>query len=190
MVWAVGAIVSASLLASAASSLVGAGAQASGSVVSGLGSALTSAAGGATSAASNNAGNIQGYFTDMLFRSNQAPTDPNSPTVVPEVGRIMTRTMAAGEIAPADKTYVAQLIAARTGISQPDAEKRIDDTISQAKAAAAKAEQAARDAADQARKAAAYLSLWLFVSMLVGAFSASYAATVGGRARDSVALTR
>jgi hypothetical protein len=190
MVWALGAIVSASLLASAASSVLGTGAQATGSVVSGIGSTLTSAAGAAGNAAANNSGNLQAYFTDMLFRSDKQPADPNSPAVVAEAGRILARSTATGEIAPADKTYVAQLIAARTSLSQADAEKRVDDTLNQAKAALAKAEQAARDAADQARKAAAYLALWFFISMLVGAFSASYAATIGGRARDAAVVAR
>lgn len=45
-------------------------------------------------------------------------------------------------------------------------------------------ETAARDAADKARKASAYAALWLFVSLLIGAFVASFAATVGGRQRD------
>ena len=190
LVWAVGVIVSASLLASAASSLVGTGAQATGSLLSGLGSSATSAAGAATGAAANNAGAIQGYFTDMLYRSDKPSTDPNSTEAVQETGRIMARSLANGEIAPADKTYVAQQIAAKTGISQPDAEKRIDDTIGQAKAAAAKAEQTAKDAADAARKGASYLSLWLFISMLVGAFSSSLAATWGGKARDASVATR
>jgi|SRR5579862_4221767 len=51
-----------------------------------------------------------------------------------------------------------------------------DDSVAQAKTSA-----------DAARKAAAYASLWIFVSLLVGAFSASYAATWGGRSRDRVA---
>ena len=190
MVWAVGAIVGASLLASAASSVLGTGAQATGSIVSGIGSTLTSAAGAAGNAAADNSGNLQAYFTDMLFRSDKPPADANSPAVVAEAGRILARSTAAGEITPADKTYVAQLIAARTGLSQADAEKRVDDTLNQAKAALAKAEQTARDAADRARKAAAALSLWFFISMLVGAFSASYAATIGGRAREAAVVAR
>ena len=44
---------------------------------------------------------------------------------------------------------------------------------------------AARDAADKARKASAYSALWLFVSLLTGAFVASLAATYGGRRRDA-----
>ena len=43
---------------------------------------------------------------------------------------------------------------------------------------------AAQDAADKARKASAYAALWLFISLLIGAFVASLAATYGGRRRD------
>ena len=48
----------------------------------------------------------------------------------------------------------------RTGLSQADAEKRVNDTIAEAK-----------KAADDARKAAAKLSLWLAASMLAGALA-------------------
>jgi hypothetical protein len=75
---------------------------------------------------------------------------------------------------------LAKLIAARTGISQQDAEKRIDDTETQMKAAADKAKQAA----DEARKASAKASFYLFFSMLIGAFIASTAGAIGGRQRD------
>jgi hypothetical protein len=87
-------------------------------------------------------------------------------------------------LAPEDKTYIAQLVAQRTGLSQAEAEKRVDDTIAKAKAAADEAATKAREAADAARKAAAGLALWSFVAMLLGAFVASYAATIGGRHRD------
>ena len=43
---------------------------------------------------------------------------------------------------------------------------------------------AAKDTADKARKASAIASLWLFVSLLMGAFAASFTAIYGGRQRD------
>jgi hypothetical protein len=70
---------------------------------------------------------------------------------------------------------LARLVAARTGISQPEAEKRVADVIA-----------SARLAEDAARKATAHLLLWLFLALLIGAFSASFAATIGGRQRDHV----
>jgi hypothetical protein len=89
-----------------------------------------------------------------------------------EVARIFARDLGSNFPA-ADRTYLAQMVTARTGMSQPDAEKRVSEVIDQAKAAA-----------DQARRAAAKLSLWLTASMLIGAFSASLAAIEGGQLRD------
>jgi TctA family transporter len=43
---------------------------------------------------------------------------------------------------------------------------------------------AAKDTADKTRKASATAALWLFVSLLMGAFAASFAAIYGGRQRD------
>ena len=70
-----------------------------------------------------------------------------------------------------------QLVAAKTGLSLNDAQKRVSDVIDEE-----------RQAEENARKAAAHLSLWIFIALLCGAFSASYAATIGGRQRDLVKL--
>src|SRR3984957_14301388 len=75
-------------------------------------------------------------------------------------------------LSAADKTYVAQVVAARTGLSEPHADKRVDDVIAEAKTAA-----------DNARKGAAKLSFWLTAAMLFGAFAASLAAVEGGSLR-------
>ena len=178
LVWAVGVVITASLLASAAASLVSGTAQ--------LGaSALSSAAGGAaaaTSQASAPAANPSAYFTDLLFRSERPSAEANDASVRAEVGRIVAAGLARGELAPADRAYLGTLVSARTGLAQPEAEKRVNDVLAQMKAA----ETAAREAADTARKAAAYASLWIFLSLLIGAFCASYAATIGGRQRDHV----
>ena len=79
-----------------------------------------------------------------------------------------------------DRTYLAHLVAARTGLSQSDAEKRVDEVIAKTKAADMKA----RQVADAARKAAATASIFTAVSMLIGAFIAAAAAALGGRHRD------
>jgi hypothetical protein len=74
-----------------------------------------------------------------------------------------------------DQSYLVTFVAARTGLSQPDAERRVSEVMTEA-----------RQAEDAARKATAHLLLWLFLSLLIGAFSASFAATIGGRQRDHV----
>lgn len=83
-----------------------------------------------------------------------------------------------------DVRYVGQIVAERTGLSQAEAQKRVSDAFARSQAALSEAQTAAKSAADIARKASAYTSLWLFISLLVGAFAASLAATFGGRQRD------
>ena len=83
-----------------------------------------------------------------------------------------------------DARYVGQLVAKQTGMSQQEAEKRVTATYQRLQTGLAKAEQTARETADEARKASAYSALWIFVSLLIGAFVASLSATWGGRQRD------
>ena len=64
---------------------------------------------------------------------------------------------------PADRTYLAQLAAQRTGLSQADAEKRVDEMMAQVDAAATKV----REAADAARKAGLSATFAAFLSLLV-----------------------
>ena len=90
-----------------------------------------------------------------------------------------------GTLPAEDVRYVGQVVAQRTGLTQQDAEKRVVDTYARVQAKLNDAQTAARDAADKARKASAYTALWLFISLLIGAFVASLAATYGGRRRDA-----
>jgi hypothetical protein len=66
------------------------------------------------------------------------------------------------------------------GVSEPEAQKRVDHTTAAEKATELKA----REAADAARKAAATTSIFMTLSMLIGAFIASASAALGGRLRD------
>jgi hypothetical protein len=90
-----------------------------------------------------------------------------------ESGRIMARSLKEGSMSQADNVYLAQLVSARTGLNQGDAQKRVGDIFAEA-----------QETAETTRKAIAHLSLWLFVALLSGAFCASFAGTIGGRQRD------
>jgi hypothetical protein len=182
LVWAVGAVISAALLAWAASSAASGAAQVAGAATEAVGAATGQAAGRAASSI----GDPTGYFSDMLLRSDHPAQGDQAATA--EAGRILTRALYNGDLPAADKTYLAQLVASRAGLSQPDAEKRVDDVFNQAKAAKQQAADKAKEAADAARKTGVYAALWAFISLLVGAFSASYMATVGGRQRDEAPL--
>ena len=75
----------------------------------------------------------------------------------------------------ADKSYLVQLVVARAGVSEGEAEKRVDDVFARA-----------QQSVDHTRKAVAHSMYWTFLALLVGAFCASFAATIGGRQRDHV----
>ena len=180
-VWAVATVLTAGFLTSAAMSMVGGVAKAGTAV---LGTAAAGAGAAATKGAES--GNLAldptAYFVDSMFRSSQPDPDADAGAVRAETGRIFARGLQQGQIPAADKSYLAQLVASKTGLTQADAEKRVNEVISQAQKTAEEAKQAA----DTARKAAAHLSLWSVLALLIGAFCASYAATIGGRQRDDV----
>ena len=115
--------------------------------------------------------------------ANQSNAATSSPTG--ESARIFMSAIGTGTLPPADVRYLGQLVAQRTGLSQPEAEQRITSTFNQMQTKLKDAEVAARAAADKARKASANTALWLFVSLLMGAFVASLAATFGGRQRQA-----
>jgi len=199
LAWAVATLLTAGLLTSAIGAIVGAGAEAGGSALAAAGSATAGAAaagagGIAANAKPDNGSSSLGYFTDSLFRpaaTAQAAsgvaggTDQSNPTAsVNETGRILARSLSGGALPPEDTKYVGQLVAQRTGMTPQDAEKRVTDTFAKAQQAIQDAETKAKEAADKARKAATYAALWIFVSLLLGAFTSSFMATVGGRQRD------
>ena len=137
-----------------------------------------------------------GYFIDALFRRDFAASTPAvagsspdstlrvNPSDLAEAGRIFVHTGRTQPLAPEDLRYVGQMVAQRTGLSQQDAEKRVAETYARAQATLTQAEISAKESADKARKASAYGALWLFISLLVGAFVASWSATFGGYQRD------
>ena len=183
LVWAVGAVMTAVLLAWAASSAVSGAAHLAGAATEVVGEAAGAAAGQAASTIAD----PTAYFADMLFRSDH-PAQGDQAGAQAEAGRILARALYTGDLSAPDKTYLAQIVASRAGISQPDAEKRVADVFDQAKNAKQQAADKAKAAADAARKTGVYVALWAFISLLVGAFSASYMATVGGRQRDEAPL--
>ena len=121
-----------------------------------------------------------GYFIDSLYRSDHPNPNASNQDVRAESTRLLARGLQNGDVPAADKTYLAQLVAARTGVSQTDAAKPVDEVIAQEKAAELKV----RQAADAASKAGSYLSIFTGLSMLIGAFIACAAAALGGQQRD------
>lgn len=112
------------------------------------------------------------------------PRDEVPPAQRMEVARIFGYSLTNGSLSAADKSYIGQVVARRTGMSQADAEKRVGDVFASYQRALDDAGNKAKQAADATRKAAAYGSMWMFLALLCGAFVASLFATYGGRLRD------
>jgi hypothetical protein len=192
--WAVATLVTAVILLGAASTAVGAAAQASATLASGA------AVAGATAAASANRSGTDGtgptgYLVDSLFRkevstpSAVAVADGGSSDAarlpIAEVTRIFVNASGAASLPAQDTRYLGQLVSQRTGLQQADAERRVTDTFAALQTSITNAKTAAAEAADKARKGGIQASLWLFIALLSGAFIASYTATIGGRERDA-----
>ena len=169
LAWALATIVGAAALAGAATFLAG-GATA--------GATATTSSRSDESAASN-------YYVALLMRptSGQPNASASNGSVTGNFAGSTPASQArailghdlptGGQTSSADRAYLAQLVSAQTGANQADAEKRVDEVLNQAKTDA-----------DQARKVAASISIWLTIAMFVGAFSASLAAIEGGQLRD------
>lgn len=194
-VWSVGVLLGAALAASGV-----------GAVVSAAGKATTAiAAAGTAGAASNPAlGQLSLRPTDYAIDRLLAPAPAAAPaaaapaatpgaapvaaTPTPrsraDLEAPIARVLAAGLTNPQldarDRTYLASIVASQTGMSQADAEKRVDEAYAELKAA----EQKARDAAEAARKAAIIAAFLAAATLAIGCAAACAGAALGARHRD------
>jgi hypothetical protein len=159
LAWAVASVFGAMVLALPASSLIG------------------GAASGTTAAATNAAQSspMDGYVDTLLRSDNPSAQGQQNPSDArAEMVRLFTSSFRkGGDLNAADRTYVAKLVSARTGLSQADAEKRVTEVSNQLKADL-----------DSTRKTTMQLAIWLTLSLFIGAFSAAAAAMEGGGLRD------
>ena len=170
LAWAFATVMGAALLASAAT-VVGSGVAAN------------------PAPTATNPNDITAPYLDRLFRPNYAALTGGTGQAAAgvfaagrdlaadrDVARRMLLTFRERghtELSADDRQYLAQMVAARTGLPQADAERRV-----------AAVEADARAALDQARRIAMQLAFWLVAAMFLGAFAAGLAATEGGAARD------
>jgi hypothetical protein len=180
--WSVATVLVAATFASSLFAAMGSGARA----VSGVASA---AASGATSSTANGFGmenkmagaDKLSYGVDKLFRGaspgtgGQGSSDPRV-----EAAHIVANAWSTGTVPDTDRNYLAELVAARTGVSPADARARVDEFVAGVQDAVTKV----KAEADAARKTAAKAAIFTALSMLVGAFIASVSAALGGRLRD------
>jgi hypothetical protein len=168
LAWCVALVMSAAFLGAAAAGMVGASATAS------------TASNSGTAAADTAALEANRYYIDSLFRGSKVGNAAEETAYKAEAAGIFAHSLANRTVLmPDDRNYIAGLVSAATGVSHSEAEARVTNTFERDQAAA-----------DQVRKSAAHALYWLFVAMLLGAFTASFAATIGGRRRDHLPVMR
>jgi hypothetical protein len=200
VVWAIGVVVSSLILAAAVEKIgAAAGTAAAGATVLGAGAASQSpsmayftdtllrpnpqtATNGAANGAPQNGAAATGEAAGAPNASNgAAPNSANEAGQRGQINRILITSMGANGMSNDDRAYLAQIVSARTGLSQADAQRRVDDVVNRAK-------EDATQAADAARKAAAYVSFWTFMALLFGAVCATLGGVLGGDLRDEFAV--
>jgi hypothetical protein len=156
-----------------------------------LGAAATAIVSGASAGLAQrnaNDGGPAAIYVDELFRPAAGAPAAATPAAQAsadaatraEVSRLLLKSFRdRTDLAAPDRTYLTQLVAARTGLAQADADKRVNDVLAQAKSDL-----------DKARSAAAKLALWLCAALFAGALAASLAAIEGGQLRDRPYATR
>jgi hypothetical protein len=164
VVWGLGVLFSAAVAAVVLTGAASGGAR----LIGGVAGAGASALGGGGGEASN----PTGYVVDSLFRGSRI-TGAEAEEVRQQVTRILATATARGGISPADRGYLAQTIARVTGMSPPDAERRLTEVLAQAK-----------QAADKARKIGIVAAFLAAAALMVSAAAAWWAAQMGGTHRD------
>ncbi len=166
LVWATGALLIAFV---ATSSVFG--------VAKTAASGLASATSGAASLVSQHVDPLAMALDNVMRATGQQPPTAQERD---EASRIFVNSLANGRIEQSDRDYLASRLAARSNISEQDAQKRIDAAY----ARLAQAKETAKQAAERARKIAVLTAFLTAAALLVGAAAASWAATLGGEHRD------
>ena len=164
LVWAIGVAATALIVALVTvASLYGVGRAASGALEAGAAVTQT---------------DLMSYYVDEFTRSTQPAAAGGNPQAdSTQVTRILATSVRNGKLADDDRAYLASLVAARTGVSQDEAQRRVDDMFNRAR-------EGLKQAADNARKAAAFVSFWTFMALLFGAVAATLGGILGGELRD------
>jgi hypothetical protein len=112
------------------------------------------------------------YYVDKMIRSDTAvQADPANDTV--QISRVLAKNLALKVMDDSDKTYLVREIAARSGLPEAEAQKRLDETMLTLKAQA-----------DSARRYGILIAFLTAASILVSAVASWWAACAGGKHRN------
>jgi hypothetical protein len=128
---------------------------------------------GAGQASSVAGENIIAFDLDRLFRSDRRPAAGDMNYIRSEAARILLTTSSHNGMQPDDRAHLVRLVAATTGLAPADADHRVTQVASQAKADI-----------DRARHTGVIIGFMVGAAALVGAVAAWFAACAGGRHRD------
>lgn len=135
-------------------------------------SPMRSSSGNATSAEP-----LLSYELDKLFRAPRRPPNTDMRDARAEAGRILMTSSSHSGVSTDDRAYLVQQVTALTGLSAPDAERRVDASIA-----------ASQTAINRARRNSVIVAFSVAAAALVGAAVAWAAAVAGGRHRDGEPL--
>lgn len=109
-----------------------------------------------------------------------APTERDIAAVRAEAGRIFAASAVSGTLAADDRTYLTQVVAENTGLSEEEAQARVEQVVTAIDAAKTRAAAAA----EAARKTGILAAFLTAASLLISAVGAFWAAQKGGQHRD------
>jgi hypothetical protein len=187
LVWALGTLLGAALLAGSIISIGKGTAEVAASAVSaGATQVVANRAAGGPSAVPD----PLGYAIDTLLR-RPLVASPSTGTAVSrddfvnaEMGRILIMATSEGALNPLDREYIVSLIAQRTGLPQADADKRFEETWTRYRSLRAEAETKVRDAAEKTRRMAVITAFLAAAVSLAGLVAAIWGADAGATDRD------
>jgi hypothetical protein len=175
---------------------------ATGAIKTALQTGTTVAAAGAAGAAANPATAAAmsqlatqpiDYATDRLLApaGGAQPAAPGAPEtrvaradLVAPIARVFAANLKNPQLDAKDRTTLTQIVMQQTGLPQAEAEKRVDESFTELKAA----EQKVRDATNAARRAAMITAFAAAAILAVACAAACSGAALGARHRDENTL--
>ena len=181
LVWAVGVVVAAALFLSAVGSATKTGAEVAGGAAAVAGASTTDPMNAVldTMLRPTTVAQAAPSSTSGTPPTAGAPTAPRARAVTgddtrSEMSRILANAVANGSLTTENRAYLVQLVAQRAGISQQEADKHVNDAFN-----------AAREAADKARRAGVLTGFVTAASLVLSLGAAWWAALRGGHHRDN-----
>jgi len=121
---------------------------------------------------------VLSFELDHLFRAPRRPPNVDLTAERAEAARILMTSSSHNGVATDDRAYLVQQVTALTGLAAPDAERRVDTTIANAKSAISRA-----------RAASIIVAFSAAAALLFGAVAAWAGAAAGGRHRDGAPIS-